>query len=64
MLFFANALGACLGILANKFILPLIGYEGVFIFYGTLTITSGMLLALFHQRVGHKKPNAHYVPIY
>ena len=46
-LFFANATGACLGIFANSELLPLMGYEGVFIFYGTLTILSGLLLLMF-----------------
>ncbi len=61
LLFFANAIGACVGIFASLELLPLIGYEGVFIFYGTLTIISGLLLITFTDKTGVKRVNAKYV---
>ena len=60
-MFFANAIGACVGIFASSELLPLMGYEGVFIFYGTLTIISGLLLITFKDKTGVKKVNARYV---
>ncbi|CDW83396.1 UNKNOWN [Stylonychia lemnae] len=62
ILFFANAGGACLGIVAISQILPYLGYDGAFIFYGVLTIFSGVLLVIFNQKQGQKKPNSKYLP--
>eukprot|EP00347_Sterkiella_histriomuscorum_P010404 403376433 len=55
LLFFGNATGACLGIVSSKFLLPQIGYEGVFIIYGVLSIISALLLFAFNKKEGVKR---------
>ncbi len=55
LMFFANAAAALLGIFVSVELLPLIGYHGVFIFYGTLTLLSGIMLVAFKDVVSNGK---------
>lgn len=55
VLFFGNATGACLGIIASKNLLPLISYDGVFYIYGGFTLISGAMLFFFNAEGGQRK---------
>ena len=63
-MFFANAGGALLGIFVSKQLLPLIGYHGVFIFYGVLTLLSAVMMVAFREVSNKPKAKEEEEPIY